>query len=145
MYLAFVYMISLNEKPVYIGSSTRYGYRRKHHACNLFKEEKDDFVMIILYEVQSLKPAAAVFLAQSLEKWLQAHMSENGVTLRGGEQKRARRLLFQTPQQTRAYNAAMVKEKRLDRAYVEHQKAKQRERIKLNPEILIRTRELDCR
>ena len=63
VYSAFVYTISLNEKPVYIGSSIRYGDRRRHNACNLFKEEKDDFVMIILYEVQSLKPAAAVFLA----------------------------------------------------------------------------------
>ena len=100
MYSAFVYSISLKEEPVYFGYTLRYNIRRSSHANTIFHPEKDDFVMRILYKVQSVEPAAAVFLAESLESWLQAYATENGVTLRG-EQNRFKYYLFRTPKQTR--------------------------------------------
>ena len=141
VYSAFVYSISLKEEPVYIGSSTRYRLRRREHAGNIFKEEKHDFVMRILYKVQSVKPAAAIFLAESLESWLQAYAVESGVTLRG-EQKHLKGFLFHTPRQTRAFDRDSEREKRKNPEFVADEKAKRLVRVKLHPGILIKARKL---
>ena len=143
MYSSFVYNICLEEVLKYIGTSIYFRKRRTEHGNDpkTFKQEKYDFVMTVMFKVQSVNPAAAVFLAQSLEKYLQYYVTEKGVKLRCKEQEHADGMKFQTPEETReaarAWNATL----RLNPDFVADQEAKRKVRER-KPEVRKRKQEL---
>ena len=84
---AYVYVLMVNGKLVYVGMTINRLARQRWHATTTCKGR--EFEMIVIMKVQSAFKSGAIFGAGWQEKRLLARLTEKGIKLWGKEQKQA--------------------------------------------------------